>query len=353
MNSPRGRCISHKPKRGRDSARIAFAGLARQYGATRAAWIASSDVPAGLKPQQWSHPPITNVLPERWIVIGYQGNAAGQVLAVGPAIKDSLQVGPSPTSSGTLSDPEVKWIIDFNTAIQAGMAFSHRIDSRAAKRVQPNRGAGLENGTRAARLSNQAWRLATGASLLGWSATACPEHANQQYPGRERGFSPPNEPTMTMFFALEQGPSLCPSRPTGDGDRLARALNIAPAIFSHVKGANGSQDEVACAMNTVMWPATWGYYLSHLVNGSVPNPDVIVPAARDHFAAAVRAARTFSDPAHRAATVWNASGVVERALEISRSTPAGCPFGELACPTSNHVGELHSECPANSRFCRS
>ena len=42
-------------------------------------------------------------------------------------------------------------------------------------------------------------------------------------------------------------------------------------------------------MNTVMWPATWGYYLTQLVNGSVPNPSVIVPAARDHFAAAVRA----------------------------------------------------------------
>jgi hypothetical protein len=33
-------------------------------------------------------------LPERWIVIGYMDNAPGQVPAVGPAILDSLQVGP-------------------------------------------------------------------------------------------------------------------------------------------------------------------------------------------------------------------------------------------------------------------
>ncbi len=90
---------------------------------TRAAWIASSNVPAGAKSAQWSLAPFTNVLPERWIVIGYQGNAAGQVLFVGPAIQDSLQVGPSPTSSGPLSDTGMKWLTDFNTAIQAGMAF--------------------------------------------------------------------------------------------------------------------------------------------------------------------------------------------------------------------------------------
>ena len=42
-------------------------------------------------------------------------------------------------------------------------------------------------------------------------------------------------------------------------------------------------------MNAVMWPATWGYYLTQLVTGSVPSPDVLVPAARDHFKDHVRA----------------------------------------------------------------
>ena len=38
-----------------------------------------------------------------------------------------------------------------------------------------------------------------------------------------------------------------------------------------------------------MWPGTWGYYLAHLVTGSVPNPEVLIPAAREHFSTAVRA----------------------------------------------------------------
>ncbi len=42
-------------------------------------------------------------------------------------------------------------------------------------------------------------------------------------------------------------------------------------------------------MNTVLWPATWGYYLEQIVTGAVPSPDTILPLARDHFSAHVRA----------------------------------------------------------------
>ena len=86
-------------KAGQDAAKIAFADLARQYGPQRAAWIASASVPAATRPAQWTLAPFSNVLPERWIVITYSGNAAGRVLAVGPAIQDSLPVGPAPTTS--------------------------------------------------------------------------------------------------------------------------------------------------------------------------------------------------------------------------------------------------------------
>ena len=42
-------------------------------------------------------------------------------------------------------------------------------------------------------------------------------------------------------------------------------------------------------MNTVLWPATWGYYLDQIVTGAVPDPGTILPAARDHFNDHVRA----------------------------------------------------------------
>ena len=69
------------------------------------------------------------------------------------------------------------------------------------------------------------------------------------------------DPNYAALYALEQGPTLCPAGPTADGDRLARALGVEPALLAHVRGADGGQDEQAGAMNTVLWPATWGYYL--------------------------------------------------------------------------------------------
>ncbi len=272
---------------GNDAARVAFGALARRFGATRAAWIASSNVPAGSKAGQWSQAPFTNVLPERWIVIGYLGNAPGQVLAVGPQIQEKLQVGPAPTGSALLSDSGMKWVTDFDGAIQAGMAF--RISLAPEQQRGFNRivvlglKTGLSAKDSASRFGDllQAHHYTKGLELLALNApTNNTENVNA-------GFS--SKADYDATFAIEQGPSLCPSRPTADGDRLAAALNIAPTLLSHVRGANGGQDEKARAMNTVMWPATWGYYLGQLVNGSVPNPGVMVPAARSHFASAVRA----------------------------------------------------------------
>jgi len=272
---------------GADAAKIAFAALARQYGPTRAAWIASANVPAASKSSQWTLAPFTNVLPERWIVIGYIGNA-GQVLAVGSTIQDNLQVGPAPTSTGPLSDPGMKWITDFNSAIAAGMGF--RIALTAAQQNGFDRlvvlglKTNLSAKDSAARLGDllQAHHYTDGLELLALNTpTNNTENVNAGFSSRQTEYD--------AVFALEQGPALCPSRPTADGDRLAAALNISAALLSHVEGANGNQDEIAHAINTVLWPATWGYYLSQMVNGSVPNPDVILPAARDHFAAAVRA----------------------------------------------------------------
>ena len=48
-------------------------------------------------------------------------------------------------------------------------------------------------------------------------------------------------------------------------------------------------------MNAVMWPATWGYYLSQLVTGAVPTPDVMLPAAARPLQGPRARARAFPD----------------------------------------------------------
>ena len=275
-------------KAGGDSASSAFADLARRYGPARAAWISSANVPTGTKTAQWTIAPYTNVLPERWIVLGYTAVAGRQLLAVGPAIRDPLQLGPSPTSAGPMSDDGMKWSTDFTTAIADGMAFRIPLTTAQLAGFDSIVVLGLKSGLgpqdSAARLADliEAHHYTDGVELL---ALNTPTNNTDDV---SAGFSA-SQTNYDQVFAVEQGPSLCPSRATADGDRLAAALNIPPATLSHVKGADGNQDEIANAMNTILWPATWGYYLSQMVNGSVPNPSVILPAARDHFVAAVRA----------------------------------------------------------------
>jgi hypothetical protein len=69
---------------------------------------------------------------------------------------------------------------------------------------------------------------------------------------------------------------------------IARALGIDASHFAHVSGADGRHDDAPSAMNTVLWPATWEYYLTNLVNGAVPDPSNTIPAARAFFISWVR-----------------------------------------------------------------
>ena len=273
---------------GEEIAKGAFAALASRFGPERAAWIASADAQPGNKAAQWSQAPFSNVLPERWIVIGYQDNDAGEVLAIGPAISDSLAVGPDPDGPGPTKDEGTRWVRDFGRAVEIGMAF--RIALTPAQQRGFNRiivfglRTNLDPTQSAQRLGDllQAHHYTDGLELLPHNApTNNTEEVKSQLSKRD--------PNYVALFALEQGPAICPARPTADGDRLARALNVSPALLAHVGGANGNSDEQAMAMNTVLWPGTWGYYLEQIITGSVPNPDVIIPAARDHFAAHVRA----------------------------------------------------------------
>lgn len=273
-------------------AQAAFAALARQFGPERAAWIVSPAARPGTKASSWTLAPYTDTLPERWIVIAYQGNtqgnAAGVVLGVGKPIDDSLAVGPAPDGPGPAADEGMRWIADFDRAVEAGMAL--RIPLTGGQTRGFNRlvviglRSGLDPAASAGRLGDllRAHHYTDGLELLPHGA---PTNNTQDV---KSGLAT-RDPNFAALFAVEQGPPLCPTRPTSDGDRLARALGVPPDLLAHVKGADGDQDEQAVAINTVLWPATWGYYLDQIVTGAVPNLDVILPAARDHFMAHVRA----------------------------------------------------------------
>jgi hypothetical protein len=268
--------------------KAAFAALVRQFGPARAAYVCGGDATTATKAADWTLAPFTNVLPERWIVLGYNGTAPAQVLAIGSPIADSLAVGPAPNGPGPASDAGTAWLRDFDAAVAAGMGVRITLTAGAApgydKLVVIGLRSTLAPADASARFASvvQAHHYSDGIALL-------PRDAATKNTETTPAAYSTADPDYDALFAVEQGPARCPVRPTGDGDRLARALAIDPAAFAHVRGADGGGDEQAAAMNATLWPATWGYYLEQLVTGAVPNPDTTLPALRDHFAAHVRA----------------------------------------------------------------
>lgn len=274
-------------QQGGQAAADAFTALAQRFGPQRAAWIASMKAQAGSKTAFWTRAPFTNVLPERWLVMGYQGST-GQLLAVGSPIADSLAVGPNPNGPGPATDPGMRWLADFDQAIQVGMGMKIPLNPTQSQGFDRIVVLGLNTRITPAQAVSrfggllEAHHYTDGLELL-------PHGAPTNNTADTSSALSSHDSNYAKLFVIEQGPSLCPSRPTADGDRLARSVGFDPALLSHVAGANGGQDEHASAMNTVLWPATWGYYLEQIVTGSVPTPDVLLPLARDHFSQHVRA----------------------------------------------------------------
>jgi hypothetical protein len=274
---------------GGQAAQDAFTALAQQFGPQRAAWIASAKAQSGTKSGPWTKAPSTNLLPERWLVMGYIGTTS-RLLAVGPPIPDTLALGPDPNGPGPATDPGMEWLSNFDRAVAVGMGFRITLQPVAGAEPGFDRIAvfGLNTQITPAqavgRFSDllEAHHYTDGLELL-------PHGAPTNNTDDTSSVLNSHDPNYGRLYALEQGPALCPARPTADGDRLARAVGFDPALLAHVSGANGGQDEHAAAMNTVLWPATLGYYLEQIVNGSVPSPDVLLPLARDHFSTHVRA----------------------------------------------------------------
>ncbi len=126
---------------GGDGALTAFAGLARQFGPERAAWIASPAAKPGAKASSWTLAPFTNTLPERWIVIGYQGNAAGVVLGVGKPIDRLAGGGTRARRAGTGGGRGDALGGGFRSRRRGRHGAAHPLGRRADARLQPPGGA--------------------------------------------------------------------------------------------------------------------------------------------------------------------------------------------------------------------
>jgi hypothetical protein len=233
--------------------------------------------PTGLAAQSWTQGARARLLPDAFTVLGYLDEE--QVVSVtGAAVPDTLAVSPDPSAAdqpsvdettGALHIPDdLRWLTDFDRAVQVGMGVRIPLDDRIRNGLDRLVVYGVrqkstpdQTGTALADLVSRQLRSPAGFGLV---PQGTPTNNSDQAPaGRDE------KQQATAALRTASGPkAAAPSDWTTktDGQWLAELLGIDPAILAGVPHADGMDQRDARAANIALWPATWGSYLQSMMN---------------------------------------------------------------------------------------
>lgn len=262
--------------------RDAWAGLVGRFGAARAAWIARETRGASPEPRAgtWTRAARAALLPERWLVLAYRGGDRVAWAVTDRPVRLDLAVGPTPGSSreeGFATDASMRWLVDLEEAFAAGMAVrladaGPGVDRVVVLGLRPEPANEQLGGLLAAH------HFTDGLGLLddGTATNVMKEAAT--------GLAS-SDPSAEASWRLEQGAAQSVAGDGTAGDRLARALGVPTAVFASAACASTDGQRASAAMNTALWPTTWG----HLLTVRLGLADSTVAPVRDHFIGWVRA----------------------------------------------------------------
>jgi hypothetical protein len=234
--------------------------------------------PVETKQNAWSSAPRVTILPDRFVFIGYEGTQAPMVV-LGKAVASSLAVGPDPSApkeeqlqhdaQGNLVVPDdMKWIADFDRAVDVGMAFRIPLTELQARsgfdrvlvvglRLRADEQSSkieLETLLRHHALRRTGLSLVPQGTPTNNTEAAGSGHGRQDDP--DQSFDDRKAPLFTQETDWLN---------KADGQWLAEYLGIDAAVLEHVHHAGSTDQRVARAMNTALWPATLGYWMETMM----------------------------------------------------------------------------------------
>src|SRR5712691_4566605 len=233
----------------------------------------------------WSQAPQVRQFPDRFVVIGFSGGQ--QTLeAMGNPVTLPLYTGPDPSAdpSETIHpDPppdgpdlfvpdELKWMVDFDRAVAAGMALAIDLTLEQARTgFDRLLVIGLKLSTPAnagvAALQELLLHHQTGRSGFSFVAQGTPAHnATGAGAGHSRDDDADasfddrkNVPLFTVVADATQ---------KADGQWFAEFLGLDPGFVATAHGSGGADQKQARAMQTALWPVTLGYWMNTLFTPS-------------------------------------------------------------------------------------
>ena len=245
-------------------------------------WLRLPAVTPG-RTQSWSAPARVNVLPDCFVVLGYQG---GQLVfeATGGIIPPSLVAGPDPAATpdlqmkhdadGNLTLPdEMQWMADFDAAVAAGMGIRITLDPAKVDLTKPLQrvlAIGLRLSDDAddarARLEELLTHHRYGQPSLAFIPQGTPTNNTDNVPAGYSRVQDADAAFDALFSAGAAVSSTSDWWKRQDGQWLADALGIDAAAFDRVAGASGTDFAEARAMNRALWPATLGYSMQTVLH---------------------------------------------------------------------------------------
>lgn len=225
-----------------------------------------SDAPESL----WNRAAYSAVLPNYWLAIGLYEDGQEMFRACSERITpDPLPTSPNPAAehdADNMVDVDLQWMVDFDKAVAQGMGLRISLEPGiyevpmllvfGLKTELPS----VETSARLGNLFN-AHRYTWGLGLVppGTPSNNTPDTRtvySSRDPGGERSFADAGVP---------QGL---------DGWKLARALGVAPETFQRLPFGDLHDQSDAALMLNALWYATFDYYITILLNFSLPEADL-------------------------------------------------------------------------------
>ena len=250
--------------------------------------------PVDTKENAWARAPKINILPDRFVFVGYDGTST-PVVQIGNPVPSPLYAGPDPSApqdqqlqpdgKGGLQVPDqLLWMTDFDRAVQDGMGFRINLNAEQAAngfqrvlviglRLNADKQAGQ------AELETLLRDQSFSGSGMGIVPQGTPTNNSEAAPAGQSRVDDPNQSfddRNSPQFTL--APGWLDKR---DGQWLAEYLGIDPKLFTNMHGANSTDQIAERAMNIALWPATLGYWMETMMS-PVFSPDV-VDTTRDFF----------------------------------------------------------------------
>jgi hypothetical protein len=259
------------------------------------AFISFLDFPPDppVRPASWSSAPRAEPMPDRLVLILRTGNVVREIL--GNPIRSPLHAGFDPTGQdgglpvakdgGLEFAEETRWMSDFEEAVKAGMGFKATLST-----VEASRGfdelrvigicAGLNGSEGKAKLEAMLSSRLNSSSGFALVPQGTPTNNTED---ADAGYSRADDPDLHHDL-LTGAPQFSTQKRVlrkQDGQHLAEVLGIDPGLLSHVANAGGRDVGHARAMNTALWPATIGYFMTSMMQPVFSDADIA--ATREFF----------------------------------------------------------------------